>query len=60
MKAAVDLEQLVESGAADSSPFVHAHVELARLLRAAGRTDEAALRYARYRELGGAEPLVPR
>ncbi len=58
--AFADLDALVASGAADRGPFVHAHVELARMLRAAGRADDAAARYARYRELGGEEPLVPR
>ncbi|MEM7306530.1 MAG: tetratricopeptide repeat protein [Planctomycetota bacterium] len=52
-----ELEHLLGTEAADEPAFLGAHLELARLLGAAGEADEAARRYARYRELGGTEEL---
>jgi len=54
-----DLELLADGAHADDPRILGAHLLLARLLAAAGEEAAAAERYARYRELGGDEPLAP-
>jgi tetratricopeptide (TPR) repeat protein len=51
--ARADLEWIVSSAHADDPRVLNAHLELARLLLAAGETSAAEERYARYRQLGG-------
>lgn len=53
-----DFEWIVTSDAGNDARLVNAHLELARLLARAGDAAAAALRYARYTELGGKEPLA--
>ncbi len=57
--ARADLEHLVAGPHASDPKLAGAHLLLARLLLEAGLPDLAAERYARYRELGGQEPLQP-
>ena len=55
-----ELETLLADAEAERDErFLTAHLELARLLVAAGEAGAAERRYARYRELGGSEPLGP-
>lgn len=54
--ARADLEHLLERHGAEPR-FLGAHLVLARLLAEAGETEAARARHARYRELGGEEPL---
>ena len=56
-EAVIGLERVVASPAGEDPLFLGAHLELARGLRDLGREDEAATAHARYRELGGTEPL---
>ena len=56
--ARVELEALCDDDHAGSDRrFVGAHLALARVLTQLGDAPAAAARYARYRELGGTEPL---
>ena len=56
--ARVELEALCDDGHAGSDRrFIGAHLALARVLTQLGDASAAAARYARYRELGGTEPL---
>lgn len=55
--ARADLEHLVAGPSGADPLFAEAHLRLARLLAAAGETQAARERYARYRELGGEAPL---
>ncbi|MBI5362209.1 MAG: hypothetical protein HZA53_03455, partial [Planctomycetes bacterium] len=57
--ARADLEGLVARPSNAEARFLPAHLELARLLSAAGDRAAAEARHARYRELGGREPLEP-
>jgi tetratricopeptide (TPR) repeat protein len=50
----------LERAAACDPRSTRAHLELARVLAASGETERAAASYARYRELGGSEPLAER
>lgn len=56
-RARVELEILVSSEAANQPAFLGAHLELARLLKAAGDAAAAEARHARYLELGGEQSL---
>lgn len=58
--ARADLERWAASPAADEPRFLAAHLDLARALAALGETSAAETRHARYRALGGTEPLAPR
>lgn len=58
-EARADYERIVAGPRASEPLALPAHLELARVLDAAGDRDAAAQRYARYRELGGTEPLRP-
>lgn len=55
--ARADFELLVEGPHAEEPRVRDAHLGLARILAAQGEEDAADLRYARYRALGGEEPL---
>lgn len=55
--ARTDLEPLVDGPASSEPRFARAHLELARVLLRLGDPAGAGKRYARYRELGGTEPL---
>jgi len=57
--ARTDLERLVEGPRSNDPRLREAHLALARLLVASDEREAARLRYARYRELGGTEPLEP-
>ncbi|HEV8111643.1 MAG TPA: hypothetical protein VGR31_02625 [Planctomycetota bacterium] len=50
----------LERACACDASSARAVLELARVLAASGEKDAAAARYARYRELGGTEPLESR
>lgn len=52
-----ELETLLAGDAADDPRFLAAHLELARLLRAAGEEEAARERFGAYRERGGDEEL---
>jgi tetratricopeptide (TPR) repeat protein len=56
-EAALDFRWLVENGPTDEGRTVAAHLMLARILQEQGNAPEAQATYARYRELGGEEPL---
>jgi tetratricopeptide (TPR) repeat protein len=58
-KARADFEWLVASEHARDPRVRPAHLELARLLLAAGEQDAARARHAVYAQLGGTEPLQP-
>jgi len=58
-EARADFEWLVASEYAKDPRILPAHLELARLLAAAGEADAARARHATYRQLGGREPLSP-
>ncbi len=55
--ARADFDWILEHGAEDELRYRQAHLELARLDLAAGLPDRAEARYAKYRGLGGTEPL---
>jgi tetratricopeptide (TPR) repeat protein len=55
--ARADFSWIVEHGAADELRYRQAHLELARLELASGERVRAETLYARYRELGGTDPL---
>lgn len=60
--AEADLVWIVEHGASDDRRTVQAHLLLARIVLAGGTPDDrerAEALHARYRELGGREPLEP-
>ncbi|QDU66680.1 tetratricopeptide repeat protein [Engelhardtia mirabilis] len=56
-EALADLTAVASSDAAEDPLFLGAHLELARALRDAGRTEDSAAAYERYRALGGDEEL---
>ena len=55
--AALDFRWLVANGPSDEARTVTAHLLLARILAEQGDERGARATYARYRELGGTEPL---
>jgi predicted Zn-dependent protease len=55
--ARADLERWAAGPAASEARFLEAHLDLARALLASGERAAAEARHARYRELGGAQPL---
>ena len=57
LDARTDFAWIVEHGASDALRHRQAHLELARLELAAGARERAEQLHARYRELGGTEPL---
>jgi len=58
-EARADLEAIVDGPHAAEKTALGSHLALARVLAAAGETEAADRRYARYRELGGVEALQP-
>lgn len=58
-EARADFERIVDGPRSGEKAALNSHLALARLLSAGGDEAGAATRYARYKELGGAEPLAP-
>jgi len=58
-EARADFERIVDGPRASEKNALGSHLALARVLLAQGEQASAEARYARYRELGGAEPLAP-
>jgi len=54
-----ELEAVCADSAAVDGRLLRAHLDLARVLWDMGAQEEARARHARYRELGGSEPLTP-
>lgn len=57
-EARADFERIVDGPRAAEKTALGSHLALARVLIAQGERTAAEQRYARYRELGGAEPLA--
>lgn len=58
-EARADFERVVDGPRSADKAALNSHLALARLLSTSGDSAAAAARYARYKELGGAEPLAP-
>lgn len=58
-EARAEFERIVDGPRAAEKVALNSHLALARLLLTSGDREGAAARYARYRDLGGREPLDP-
>lgn len=55
--AELDLTMIVDGPESTADRYLGAHISLARLLKDLGRDEDAKVRFARYEQLGGTEPL---